>query len=153
MGPTWVLSAPDGPNAGPMNLAIREAKRQHLFLQWVRRVYGFGCRTPIYCPRLRRIMHMALYANTYRRQANGKPWHTNALDLGVVLCNGERMSSKAIIIYNNYMSQKWHVLYRQWNMFCKTNNVFIRPPVNTWAIHLSVGCYKPKLYVKMYICL
>ena len=24
MGPTWVLSAPDGPHAGPMNLAIRE---------------------------------------------------------------------------------------------------------------------------------
>ena len=23
MGPTWVLSAPDGPNVGPMNLAIR----------------------------------------------------------------------------------------------------------------------------------
>ena len=25
MGPTWVLSAPDGPRVGPMNLAIREA--------------------------------------------------------------------------------------------------------------------------------
>ena len=24
MGPTWVLSAPDGPHAGPMNLAIRD---------------------------------------------------------------------------------------------------------------------------------
>ena len=24
MGPTWVLSAPDGPHFGPMNLAIRE---------------------------------------------------------------------------------------------------------------------------------
>ena len=23
MGPTWVLSAPDGPHAGPMNFAIR----------------------------------------------------------------------------------------------------------------------------------
>ena len=23
MGPTWVLSAPDGPHIGPMNLAIR----------------------------------------------------------------------------------------------------------------------------------
>ena len=23
MGPTWVLTAPDGPNVGPMNLAIR----------------------------------------------------------------------------------------------------------------------------------
>ena len=23
MGSTWVLSAPDGPNVGPMNLAIR----------------------------------------------------------------------------------------------------------------------------------
>ena len=24
MGPTWVLSAPDGPHAGPMNFAIRD---------------------------------------------------------------------------------------------------------------------------------
>ena len=24
MGPTWILSAPDGPHAGPMNLAIGE---------------------------------------------------------------------------------------------------------------------------------
>ena len=24
MGPTWVLSAPDGPHVGPRNLAIRE---------------------------------------------------------------------------------------------------------------------------------
>ena len=24
MGPTWVLSAPDGPHVGPMNLAVRE---------------------------------------------------------------------------------------------------------------------------------
>ena len=23
MGPTWVLSAPDGPHVGPINLAIR----------------------------------------------------------------------------------------------------------------------------------
>ena len=26
MGPTWVLSAPDGPHVGPMNLAIRGAE-------------------------------------------------------------------------------------------------------------------------------
>ena len=27
MGPTWVLSAPDGPHVGPMNLAIRGVLR------------------------------------------------------------------------------------------------------------------------------
>ena len=26
MGPTWVLSVPDGPHVGPMNLAIRDVK-------------------------------------------------------------------------------------------------------------------------------
>ena len=32
MGPTWVLSAPDGPHVGPMNLAIRVfAKDDHDF--------------------------------------------------------------------------------------------------------------------------
>ena len=28
MGPTWVLSAPDGPGVGPMNLAIRDVYLQ-----------------------------------------------------------------------------------------------------------------------------
>ena len=28
MGPTWVLSAPDGPHVGPMNLAIRDMVAQ-----------------------------------------------------------------------------------------------------------------------------
>ena len=32
MGPTWVLSAPDGPYIGPMNLAIwNELRMKHLF--------------------------------------------------------------------------------------------------------------------------
>ena len=32
MGPTWLLSAPDGPHVGPMNLAIREGAllRRHI---------------------------------------------------------------------------------------------------------------------------
>ena len=29
MGPTWVLSAPDGTHVGPMNLAIRVVKTDH----------------------------------------------------------------------------------------------------------------------------
>ena len=28
MGPTWVLSAPDGPHVGPMNLVIRVDNEQ-----------------------------------------------------------------------------------------------------------------------------
>ena len=32
MGPIWVLSAPDGPHAGPMNLAIR-VFMYHCFVQ------------------------------------------------------------------------------------------------------------------------
>ena len=35
MGPTWVLSAPDGPHVGPMNLAIREGSLPvSSLLQW-----------------------------------------------------------------------------------------------------------------------
>ena len=33
MGPTWVLSAPDGPHIGPMNLAIRVAHLNQAFSQ------------------------------------------------------------------------------------------------------------------------
>ena len=34
MGPTWVLSAPDGPHVGPMNLAIGVVERVPLSGQW-----------------------------------------------------------------------------------------------------------------------
>ena len=42
MGTTWVMSAPDGPNVGPRNLAIRvfencQAYRIHYSLQWAMR--------------------------------------------------------------------------------------------------------------------
>ena len=33
MGPNRVLSAPDGPHVGPMNLVIREDARRHI-TQW-----------------------------------------------------------------------------------------------------------------------
>ena len=38
MGPTWVLSAPDGPHDGPMNLAIR-VQIQCRFQNWMRLFY------------------------------------------------------------------------------------------------------------------
>ena len=31
MGPTWVLSAPEGPHGGPMNLVIREPNKLQQF--------------------------------------------------------------------------------------------------------------------------
>ena len=34
MGPTWVLSAPDGPHVGPTNLAFRVAMWKHNPLSW-----------------------------------------------------------------------------------------------------------------------
>ena len=35
MGPTWDLSAPDGPHVGPMNLAIRVADLRHnMYAPW-----------------------------------------------------------------------------------------------------------------------
>ena len=33
IGPTWVLSAPDGPHVGPMNLAIRVINHLEFTLQ------------------------------------------------------------------------------------------------------------------------
>ena len=37
MGPTWVLSAPDGPHVGPMNLAIRDGLQiiHHFVRAWL----------------------------------------------------------------------------------------------------------------------
>ena len=34
MGPTWLLSAPDGPHVGPMNLAIREDTHRGFETSW-----------------------------------------------------------------------------------------------------------------------
>ena len=34
MGPTWVLSAPDGPHVGPMNLAIRDSSDMRDQASW-----------------------------------------------------------------------------------------------------------------------
>ena len=44
MGPTWVLSAPDGPHVGPINLAIGEAVRDrcHNNSAWVRILHQSG---------------------------------------------------------------------------------------------------------------
>ena len=41
MGPTWVLSAPDGPHLGPMNLAVRDLLRYYT---------GIIVQTPNYWP-------------------------------------------------------------------------------------------------------
>ena len=53
MGPTWVLSAPDGPHIGPMNLVIRgqmEKMALHIYLQYHvpmtnLRFSGNGCKS------------------------------------------------------------------------------------------------------------
>ena len=53
MGPTWVLSAPDGPHVGPMNLAIRDSVHDMLLIiSWFRCMncvetwISAGCFTP-----------------------------------------------------------------------------------------------------------
>ena len=43
MGPTWVLSAPDRPHVGPMNLAIRAL--ESLFITWI----AVHCFTGVFC--------------------------------------------------------------------------------------------------------
>ena len=48
MGPTWVLSAPDGPHVGPMNLAIRDWQIKQV-ITWTKadlpsRSFGIHCR-------------------------------------------------------------------------------------------------------------
>ena len=47
MGPTWVLSAPDGPHVGPMNLAIRVwfDSEIHKTLLWWLCSWGWCCHT------------------------------------------------------------------------------------------------------------
>ena len=54
IGPTWVLSAPDGPHAGPMNLAIRVLiEQKHDLLQGAVRYCNFIKINPsIVLPRL-----------------------------------------------------------------------------------------------------
>ena len=51
LGPIWVLSAPDGPHVGPMNLVIRDRSDTELtkvtvhnhILHWMVECYGESC--------------------------------------------------------------------------------------------------------------
>ena len=47
MGPTWVLSAPDGPHAGPMDLAIRATSLSRLFYTYMGSSF-ISTPTPLY---------------------------------------------------------------------------------------------------------
>ena len=48
MGPTWVLSAPDGPHVGPMNLAIEESIKNSEFCFYKYWQMLFALRGPYY---------------------------------------------------------------------------------------------------------
>ena len=43
MGPTWVLSAPDGPHVGHMNFAIRDTMfTKYCLSQWISDIYWYN---------------------------------------------------------------------------------------------------------------
>ena len=64
MGPTWVLSAPDGPHLGPMNLAIRVVfVREYIYDRW-RRVGGFPHKEPV-MPIINVFFNMLAWANRW----------------------------------------------------------------------------------------
>ena len=62
MGPTWVLSAPDGPNVGPMNLAI-----------WVASVILNWC--PVVSCQMGQDTHDKLYIFSHHESKSGLIWH------------------------------------------------------------------------------
>ena len=56
MGPTWVLSAPDGPHVGPMNLAIREVTISLATrVKWVTDILFVSSQSMQYCARNKMI--------------------------------------------------------------------------------------------------
>ena len=48
MGPTWVLSAPDGPHVGPINLSIRDIMYMGMYLSWDYTVAHDMCRQTVH---------------------------------------------------------------------------------------------------------
>ena len=73
MGPTWVLPAPDGPHAGPMNLAIR------VFTYIIKGVFAGTGAIAHYCPSPSKVSYPGQYwcwglvhdLNTLRPRQNG----------------------------------------------------------------------------------
>ena len=75
MGPTWVLSVPDGPHDGPMNLAIWEEK---LFCDIT---YGVYCRqyVEIHCSLSK--FRRALILHLWSKEPNSTQWIMYPLEL------------------------------------------------------------------------
>ena len=77
MGPTWVLSAPDGPHVGAMNLAIRDAylwpglvccqviREKTIGMVWFQHILGFLMGVDSLQPSLFQCQWMVWNADTY----------------------------------------------------------------------------------------
>ena len=89
MGPTWVLSAPDGPHFGPIDLAIRAGTSQLLFSYWPRQSEQHGT-----YPNLSNIL--SIFYGTCSIFRRVKPLDRDGLDIDPTLSYQIDVSSTAI---------------------------------------------------------
>ena len=110
MGPTWVLSAPDGPHVGPMNLAIRaylavhaiQASNSAIHTAWPhqRSPHAFCC-------------YASHCITPYQLACNGLP------------CMLDKNTDRSLLACNKQTIESWHVLQVQWP-FYSSNSVTLR---------------------------
>ena len=76
MGPTWVLSAPDGPRVGPMNLAIRDCSVGGWNIDTIMVVQGLHLGTP-------KAELWDLLMSWISGSLNKQNWYVNICGLGL----------------------------------------------------------------------
>ena len=99
MGSTWVLSAPDGPHVGPMNLAIRVSTHRSSIIVGVSAV----------CPSL---LHQSDRLSDWRRMTLEMAWRTRPLQL--VLCGSPVTPTPTIEYKQRFLTpghQGWNDLH------------------------------------------
>ena len=99
MGPTWVLSAPDGPHVGPMNLAIRVVTQL-----WVPRQVGCDS-VPILWHSV--TANLAMLSNAYWHAVKAKmAWY---LKRSRVISNRSRWSTCSVRLYYTLPLRWWEI--------------------------------------------
>ena len=140
MGPTWVLSAPDGPHVGPMNFAIREVIGSHsadyllIMCPWISSVYGSYTMKPDLKVTFLFVWHQAI---TLIARFMGPTWGPSGADrtqVGPMLVPWILLSCYLGIWTNDGLSLWWHML----SLIHNELNIYLHISFYLWSTNYAI---------------